>query len=38
MITVEYVIRVAISKDELNKCIDNAKAVLKNLVDRNNVF
>ena len=37
MITVEDVIRVAISKDELNKCIDNAKAVLKNLVDRNNL-
>ena len=37
MITVEDVIRVAISKDELNKCIDNAKAVLKNLVDRNDL-
>lgn len=34
MVTVNDVVKVLLSRDELNRCIDNAKLVLRNLVDR----
>lgn len=34
MLDVNSVVRVVLSKKELNQCIDNAKAVLQNIVDR----
>lgn len=34
MITVNDVVKVLLSKSELNKCIDNAQLVLQNLIDR----
>lgn len=34
MITVNDIIRIDLSKDELNDCIDNAQMVLRNLLDR----